>query len=113
VNVATRDFVKKRRNRAARVDPLDNRHQRRPIDGWREPRKLQEIPQGDARYRRRKRSRELDNTPFSKFLQGYAPEVKQWFDAYGPSNWGTLSRETSSMVAVGEVHALGGEKRKR
>jgi hypothetical protein len=59
-----------------------------------------------------KRSRELDNTPFSKFLQGYPPEVKQWFDAYGPSNWGTLSRETSSMVAVGEVQALGGEKRK-
>ena len=58
-----------------------------------------------------KRSRELDNTPFSKFLEGYAPEVKQWFDAYGPSNWGALSQETSSMVAIGEVQALGGEER--
>jgi monoamine oxidase len=59
-----------------------------------------------------KRSRELDNTPFSKFLEGYAPEVKQWFDAYGPSNWGALSHETSSMVAVGEMQALGSEERK-
>ena len=59
-----------------------------------------------------KRSRELDNTPFSKFLEGYAPEVRQWFDAYGPSNWGALSRETSSMVAIGEVQALSGEERK-
>jgi protoporphyrinogen oxidase len=58
-----------------------------------------------------KRSRELDNTPFSKFLEGYAPEVKQWFDAYGPSNWGALSQETSSMVAIGELQALGGEER--
>ena len=39
-----------------------------------------------------KRSRELDNTPFSKFLEGYAPEVKQWFDAYGPSNWARSAR---------------------
>ena len=24
-----------------------------------------------------KRARELDNTPFSKFLEGYAPEIEQ------------------------------------
>jgi monoamine oxidase len=59
-----------------------------------------------------KRARELDNTPFSKFLEGYAPEIKQWFDTYGPSNWGALSGETSSMVAIDELQALGGEKRK-
>jgi len=39
-----------------------------------------------------KRSRELDNTPFSKFLEGYAPEVKEWFDAYGPSNGARSAR---------------------
>jgi protoporphyrinogen/coproporphyrinogen III oxidase len=59
-----------------------------------------------------KRSRELDNTPFSTLLQGYAPEIKQWFDAYGPSNWGALSHQTSSLVAVGEMQALVGEERK-
>src|SRR5262245_4142934 len=56
-----------------------------------------------------KRSRELDTTPFSKFLEGYAPEVRQWFDAYGASNWGALTHETSSMVAISEVQALSGE----
>jgi protoporphyrinogen oxidase len=58
-----------------------------------------------------KRFRELDNTPFSKFLEGYAPEIKQWFDAYGLSNWGARSDESSSMVAIGEVQALAGEQR--
>jgi monoamine oxidase len=59
-----------------------------------------------------KRSRELDNTPFSKLLEGYALEVKQWFDAYGLSNWGALTGDTSSMVAVSEAQALGGEDRR-
>jgi protoporphyrinogen/coproporphyrinogen III oxidase len=58
-----------------------------------------------------KRARELDNTPFSQFLQGYAPEIKAWFDAYGPSNWGSRTQDTSSMVAIEEVQAFAGEKR--
>jgi protoporphyrinogen oxidase len=58
-----------------------------------------------------KRSRELDNTPFSNFLQGYAPEIKAWFDAYGPSNWGSRSQEASSMVAIEEFQGFAGQKR--
>lgn len=58
-----------------------------------------------------KRARELDNTPFSNFLRGYAPEIKAWFDAYGPSNWGSRSQEASSMVAIEEFQAFAGEKR--
>ena len=59
-----------------------------------------------------RRARELDNTPFSNFLQGYAPEIKAWFDAYGPSNWGSRSQEASSMVAIEEFQGFAGEKRR-
>ncbi|MCI0352650.1 MAG: FAD-dependent oxidoreductase [Acidobacteriales bacterium] len=58
-----------------------------------------------------RRARELDNIPFSKFLQGYPPEIKAWFDAYGPSNWGSRTHEASSMVAIEEFQAFAGEKR--
>ena len=44
----------------------------------------------------------LDSLPLSHYLQGYAPEIKQWWDAYGPSNWGAISDDTSAMVAAGE-----------
>jgi monoamine oxidase len=49
-----------------------------------------------------KRMNELDNLPFSHFLKGYAPEVKLWWDTYGPSNWGTVTQETSAYVAIDE-----------
>src|SRR5205823_1906608 len=35
-----------------------------------------------------KRSSELMNLPLSDFMKGYPDELKQWWDAYGPSNWG-------------------------
>jgi protoporphyrinogen oxidase len=58
------------------------------------------------------RMRELDNVPLSRFLSEYPPELKQWWDAYGPSNWGTLSEETSSLIAITEMQAIAGETRK-
>jgi monoamine oxidase len=42
----------------------------------------------------------LDNTPLAKYLSNYAPEVKSWWDAYGPSNWGAKSADTSAYVAL-------------
>ena len=42
----------------------------------------------------------LDNTPLAKYLSSYAPEVKSWWDAYGPSNWGAKSADTSAYVAL-------------
>jgi monoamine oxidase len=42
----------------------------------------------------------LDNTPLAKYLSNYAPEVKSWWDAYGPSNWGAKSADTSTYVAL-------------
>src|SRR5579864_7854322 len=46
------------------------------------------------------RRTELDNLRFSDMLKGYAPEVKDWWDDFGPSNWGALTEETSAAVAV-------------
>lgn len=60
----------------------------------------------------KKRERELDNIPFSHFMRGYPPELKLWWDAYGPSNWGTLSHETSSLVAVDELQGIAADNRK-
>lgn len=37
------------------------------------------------------RRTELDNVRFSDMLKGYAPEVKDWWDDFGPSNWGALT----------------------
>ncbi len=46
------------------------------------------------------RRQELDNVRFSDMLKDYAPEVKEWWDDFGPSNWGALTEETSAAVAV-------------
>jgi monoamine oxidase len=43
---------------------------------------------------------QLDNTQLAKYLSNYAPEVKSWWDAYGPSNWGAKSADTSAYVAL-------------
>ena len=43
---------------------------------------------------------QLDNTPLAKTLGPYVPEVKQWWDAYGPSNWGAKSVDTSTYTAL-------------
>ena len=53
-----------------------------------------------------KNVQQLDNEPLSKYLKGYAPEIKQWWDAYGPSNWGAKSENTSAYVAAGELQYI-------
>src|ERR1700683_4062910 len=50
-----------------------------------------------------KNQKQFDNTPLSKYLKSYAPEVKLWWDAYGPSNYGATSDDTSTMVALDEL----------
>ena len=54
---------------------------------------------------------QLDQTPFSKFTQGYAPEVKMWWDDYGPSNWGATADETAALVAIWDLQHMAGPKR--
>ena len=46
---------------------------------------------------------QYDGVPLTKYLKGYAPEVKQWWDCYGPSNYGAKSEDTSALVALIEL----------
>jgi len=49
-----------------------------------------------------KRGMELYNVPFSTFMKLYAREIKQWWDAFGPSNWGATSDDTAAGLAISE-----------
>lgn len=46
---------------------------------------------------------QLDNGLFSDHLASYAPEVIQWWDAYGLSNWGALSDQSSALLGYWSV----------
>jgi monoamine oxidase len=50
-----------------------------------------------------KNQRQFDSIPLSHYLKDYTPEIKQWWDAYGPSNYGAKSDDTSTMVALDEL----------
>jgi protoporphyrinogen oxidase len=54
----------------------------------------------------RERMVELDAQPFFKFTAGYAPEVQQWWDGYGPSNWGATTEESSAYVGLTNAQDL-------
>lgn len=58
-----------------------------------------------------KRGRELFNLPFSQFMKLYPAEIKQWWDTYGPSNWGATSDETAAALAIGELQEVAAESR--
>jgi protoporphyrinogen oxidase len=53
-----------------------------------------------------KNVQQLDSVPLSNYLKGYAPEIKQWWDAYGLSNWGANSDDSSAFVAAADLQDL-------
>jgi protoporphyrinogen oxidase len=56
-----------------------------------------------------KRAKELDKVPFSDFMKGYPAEVKQWWDNYGPSNWGAATEDTAAALGIAGAQEVGGE----
>lgn len=52
----------------------------------------------------------LDSFPLSQILKNYPPEIAQWWDAYGLSNWGAKSVDTSALVAVSDLHDMAGDE---
>jgi protoporphyrinogen oxidase len=52
----------------------------------------------------------LDVEPLSKYLQDYPPELTQWWDTYGPSNWGAKAKDTSTYVALDDFMDFASEK---
>jgi monoamine oxidase len=57
---------------------------------------------------------ELDSEPFSKYLAAYAPELTRWWDAFGPSNWGATTEDTSAFIGMFDAHYLltGGDEQR-
>jgi monoamine oxidase len=55
-----------------------------------------------------KNREQFDNFPLSKYLKAYAPEVKQWWDTYGPSNYGAASEDASTLVVLDELKDMAG-----
>ena len=49
---------------------------------------------------------ELDQKPFTDFTDAYAPEIAKWWDAYGPSNWGAITEDTSGYIGVMDAQYL-------
>jgi protoporphyrinogen oxidase len=58
-----------------------------------------------------KRGKELFNQPFSDFLKGYPVELKQWWDNFGPSNWGATSEDTAAGIAIEALQEMVEESR--
>ncbi len=58
-----------------------------------------------------RRGQELANVPFTDFTNSYPVEIRQWWDAYGPSNWGATSEESAAAVAIGELQEMAAESR--
>ncbi|MGB0006475.1 MAG: FAD-dependent oxidoreductase [Candidatus Sulfotelmatobacter sp.] len=56
-----------------------------------------------------KRGKELFNQPFSDFLKGYPEELKQWWDNFGPSNWGATSEATAAALAIETLQEMAQE----
>jgi len=54
----------------------------------------------------RERMAELDAKLFSDFTAAYTPEVQQWWDGFGPSNWGATAEESSAFVGLANVQDL-------
>jgi len=59
-----------------------------------------------------KRLAELDNVPLSRFTANHAPELQEWWDGFGPSNWGARADESAAMLAIYEVQNAAAPNRK-
>jgi len=57
------------------------------------------------------RRKKLSNQPFSDFLKGYPAELKQWWDTFGPSNWGAVSDDTAAGLAIANLQEMAAESR--
>src|SRR3974390_1923922 len=52
------------------------------------------------------RSEDLDSQPFSKFLTIYTPELSKWWNAFGLSNWGATTEDTSAFIGFFDSYYL-------
>src|SRR5712692_4291839 len=50
----------------------------------------------------------LDNQPFAEILKDYPRELTDFFDSYGPNNWGAMVRDTSAYIGIQAAGWMGG-----
>lgn len=55
----------------------------------------------------------LDSMTFAELLKPYGPELKAWFDNFGPNNWGADTENTSALIGAQTVSWAGGVDPKR
>lgn len=55
-----------------------------------------------------KNSEKLDTMSFAELLKPYGPELKLWYDNFGPNNWGADAENTSALVGAESVRWAGG-----
>ena len=58
-----------------------------------------------------KRSKELFSLPFSDFMKDCPVELKEWWDNFGPSNWGAASEDTAAAIGIYALQEMDGESR--
>jgi monoamine oxidase len=49
---------------------------------------------------------ELDSKPFTDITGAYAPEIAKWWDAYGQSNWGARTEDTTAYIGINDAQYL-------
>jgi protoporphyrinogen oxidase len=60
----------------------------------------------------KQREQELYNIPLTDLLKGYPPEIKLWWDGFGPSSWGCRSEDTAAALGVSQLQWMAGPNRK-
>jgi protoporphyrinogen oxidase len=58
-----------------------------------------------------KRGKEFSKKPFVELMTSYPAELKQWWDAYGPSNYGAESDQAAALVGILELQSMARESR--
>ncbi len=60
-----------------------------------------------------KHAAKLDEMVFAELLKPYEPELKQWFDNFGPNNWGADTENTSALIGATSMDWGGGLDQQR
>jgi protoporphyrinogen/coproporphyrinogen III oxidase len=60
-----------------------------------------------------KNREKLDNMTFAELLKPYGPEVKAWFDNFGPNDWGATTENTSALIGAESLRWGGGLEENR
>ncbi|HLW79997.1 MAG TPA: FAD-dependent oxidoreductase, partial [Terriglobia bacterium] len=55
-----------------------------------------------------KEAEKLDAMTFAELLEPYGPELRLWFDNFGPNNWGANTENTSALIGAQTVEWGGG-----